>query len=97
MIDLAAFASLFFEASKEWRTPNVARFGILEDANKEDVVQKLISKGHTLQWVDETRLRRLKENGWSPVTERDKIGRPTIFMDRLSELVLVHRPPRHDT
>jgi hypothetical protein len=52
MIDLAALASLFFEASKEWSTPTVARFGLLDDAKKEDVVQKLISKGiHYNGWM----------------------------------------------
>jgi hypothetical protein len=46
-----------------------------------------------LQWVKDTRLRALKRGGWAPVYERDAIGRPTIFTDRLQELVLIHRPP----
>jgi hypothetical protein len=91
MIDLAALGSLFFEASKEWREPKVASFNPLDDAEKEQVVRDLKTKGHELQWVHEHRLRQLKQSGWMPVVERDRIGRPTIFMDRLKELILVHR------
>ena len=93
MIDLAALATLFFEASKEWIEPKVARFDPYSEAEKEDVVVKLRKKGHELQWVKDTRLRALKRGGWAPVYERDAIGRPTIFTDRLQELVLIHRPP----
>lgn len=92
MIDLAALASLFFEASNEWREPKVARFDPPEDAEREEVVRDLMSKGHELQWANEHRLRQLKRDGWRAVAERDLIGRPTVFMDRLAELVLVHRP-----
>jgi hypothetical protein len=49
--------------------------------------------GHTLSWARETRLRQLKREGWKPVFERDMMGRPSIFMHRLEELVLVHRAP----
>ena len=34
MIDLAALAALFFDASKEWTEPKVARFDPLSDAEK---------------------------------------------------------------
>ena len=64
----------------------------LPDAEKEEVVLDLRKKGHELQWARDTRLRALKREGWEPVYERDAIGRPTIFTDRLQELVLVHRP-----
>jgi len=57
MIDLAALATLFFEASKEWSTPKVARFDPLEDAEKEEVFRNLKEKGHTLQWVDASWMR----------------------------------------
>ena len=93
MIDLAALAALFFVASKEWTEPKVARFDPLSDAEKEEVVLNLQKRGHELQWVRDTRLRALKRAGWAPVYERDAIGRPTIFTDRLQELVLIHRPP----
>ncbi|MFZ0149121.1 MAG: hypothetical protein WBG18_23235 [Xanthobacteraceae bacterium] len=96
MIDLVALAGLFGEAfglTKNWTAPNVARFERLEDAEQEKAVRDLKAAGHEFGWVRETRLRQLKREGWKPVFERDKIGRPTIFMDRLQELVLVHRPP----
>jgi len=51
MIDLAALAALFFEASKEWTEPKVARFDPYSEAEKEDVVVKLREKGHELHWV----------------------------------------------
>jgi hypothetical protein len=100
MIDLAALGSLLMEifgASKEWREPKIVRFSLLEEANKEQVVRDLWARGDELQWVHvyEERLRELKRKGWVPVVERDRVGRPTVFMDRKSELILVHRskPP----
>src|SRR5262245_50419 len=95
MIDLAALGSLFVEifgASKEWQ-PKIARIDPPEDAEKEQIVRDLKAKKHELQWINELRLREAKRNGWTPVVERDLIGRPTVYMDRLSELILVHRPP----
>jgi hypothetical protein len=95
MIDLAALVSLFGEAlgaTKGWTQPRIARFERLDDAERETVVHELRAAGHELQWGRETHLRQLKRDGWKPVFERDAIGRPTIFMDRLEELVLVHRP-----
>jgi len=95
MIDLAALGSLFVEifgASKEWTEPKIARFDPVDEANKEPIVRDLMARGDKLQWVNEMRLRELKRNGWTPVVERDRIGRPTVFMDRLSELILVNRP-----
>jgi hypothetical protein len=94
MIDLAALGSLFVEifgASKEWTEPKIARFDPVDEANKEPIVRDLMARGDKLQWADEMRLRELKRNGWTPVVERDRIGRPTVFMDRLSEVILVHR------
>jgi hypothetical protein len=96
MIDLVALAGLFGEAfglTKNWTVPAIARFERLEDAEQEPVVRDLKATRHELFWARETRLRQLKREGWKPVFERDKIGRPTIFMDRNQELVLVHRPP----
>jgi hypothetical protein len=95
MIDLVALMGLFgevFGLAKNWRVPTVARFERLEDAEQEKVFRDLKAAGHEFGWVREARLRQLKREGWKPVFERDKIGRPTIFMDRLQELVLVHRP-----
>ena len=93
MIDLAALAALCFDASKEWTEPKVARFDPLSDAEKEEVVLNLRKNGHEFLWAKETRLRALKREGWEPIYERDAIGRPNIFTDRLQELVLIHRSP----
>jgi hypothetical protein len=95
MIDLAALGSLFFEASKEWRDPKVIRIDPLDSIEQEQVVRDLKAKRHELQWANAIRLRQLAHNGWKPVFERDRIGRPSIFMDRLEELILVHRPPKN--
>jgi hypothetical protein len=90
MIDLAALASLFFEASKEWRAPAVVRLHRISDADREPVVQRLKAEGCNVRFVVETRLRQLSREGLKPVTERDKIGRPTVFMDRLQKTILVY-------
>jgi hypothetical protein len=94
MIDLAALGSLFvdvFGISKEWSTPKMIRFEHLDDILHEKVVRDLEAEGHELIWVREARLRPLQREGWKPVIERDKFGRPSIFVDRREELVLVHR------
>jgi hypothetical protein len=90
MIDLVGLVGTFYEASKEWREPKVVRFDLLQDAESEPVVKDLKSKGHKLAWVRESRMRQLSREGWKPVTEYDAIRRPTIFMDRLQELVMMH-------
>jgi hypothetical protein len=56
-------------------------------------VRDLRTKGHKIELRGELELRQLARKGWKPVIERDAIGRPYIFVDRLDELVLVHRPP----
>ena len=97
MIDLAALGSLFvdvFGISKEWSTPKMIRFEHLDDILHEKVVRDLEAEGHELIWVREARLRPLQREGWKPVIERDKFGRPSIFVDRREELVLVHRAPQ---
>ena len=100
MIDLAALGSLFvdvFGISKEWSTPKMIRFEHLDDILHEKVVRDLEAEGHELIWVREARLRPLQREGWKPVIERDKFGRPSIFVDRREELVLVHRAPQTGT
>jgi hypothetical protein len=92
MIDLAALAALFYETSKEWREPTVIRIAPLAAAEQEPIVQAIKAQGHQLRWIREEGLRQMARDGWKPVTERDKIGRPSIFMDKASELLLVHRP-----
>jgi len=97
MIDLAALGGLFvdvFGISKEWSTPKMIRFEHLDDILHEKVVRDLEAEGHELIWVREARLRPLQREGWKPVIERDKFGRPSIFVDRREELVLVHRAPQ---
>jgi len=99
MIDLAALGSLFVEifgASKEWTVPKIVRFDPLDDAENEQVVRDLRARGHRLDWVYEHRLRQLKRDGYKPVFERDRVGRPSVFMDLKSELILVHKPPAAD-
>ena len=60
--------------------------------DNEEVVIKLKAKGHEVAWPNATRMRQLKREGWVPVVEHDRLRRPTIFTDRLEELILVHRP-----
>ena len=77
-----------------WFRPKVIRLESLLDVEEEQVVRRLRSKGHELHWVLETRLREFQRDGWKPVTQWDKTGRRSIFMDNREELVLLHRRPR---
>ena len=77
-----------------WFRPKVVRLEYLLDAEDEEVVCHLRAKGHELHWVLETRLREFQRDGWKPVTQWDKTGRRSIFMDNREELVLLHRRPR---
>ena len=74
-----------------WFRPKVVRLESLLDAEDEQVVRRLRTKGHELHWALETRLRQLRRDGWKPVTQWDKIGRRSIFMDNREELILLHR------
>ena len=91
MIDLVGLAALFFEASKEWREPQTARIRPLSAIEHEPIYQRLKADGHEMSWANETKVRQLAREGWRPVTDRDAIKRPIIFMDRDSKLVLMHR------
>jgi hypothetical protein len=49
-----------------WFRPKVIRFEYLLDAEDEQVVRRLRTKGHELHWALETRLRQLQRDGWKP-------------------------------
>ena len=91
LIDLTGLASLFYEASKEWTEPKVVRVHRLSAIEHEPVFQRHKADGDEMHWAAETKVYQLASEGWRPVTERDAIKRPVIFMDRNSELVLLYR------
>ena len=76
-----------------WFRPKVVRLDYLMDAEDVEVVGHLRAKGHELHWVLETRLREFQRDGWKPVTQWDKTGRRSIFMDDREEIILLHRRP----
>ena len=80
-----------FGGLEGWVRPKVVRLEYLLDAEDEQVVRHLRTKGHELHWVLETQLGQLQRDGWKPVTQWDKIGRRSIFMDRREEIILLHR------
>jgi hypothetical protein len=82
-----------FGGLEGWFRPKVVRLEYLLDAEDEKVVRRLRTKGHELHWTLETRLRELQRDGWKPVTQWDKTGRRSIFMDGREEIILLHRPP----
>lgn len=82
-----------FGAFRGWLRPKVVRFEYLIDAEEEKIVRQLRAKGHELHWVLVTRLPQLQRDGWKRVTQWDRIGRRSIFMDRREEIILLHRPP----
>jgi hypothetical protein len=91
MIDLVIVAALFFEASKEWREPQDVRIHPLSAIEHEPIYQRLKANGHEMSWAKDTKVRQLAREGWRPVTERDSIRRPIVFMDRDGEQMLMHR------
>ena len=76
-----------------WFRPQVFRLESLMHSEDEEVVRRLRAKGHELHWILETRLREFQRDGWKPVTQWDKTGRRSIFMDNREELVLLHKRP----
>ena len=46
-----------------WFRPKVVRLEYLMDAEDEEVVRRLRTKGHELHWVLETRLREFQSDG----------------------------------
>jgi hypothetical protein len=81
-----------FSGLAVWFRPKVVRLEYLMDAEDEEVVRRG-AKGHELHWILETRLREFQRDGWKPVTQWDKTGRRSIFMDGREEIILLHRPP----
>jgi hypothetical protein len=96
MVDLVALARLFFDVSRDWTEPKVEIVHPLGEVDNEPAFQKLKAEGHELGWRLVISIHRLKRQGWAPITERDSIGRPTIFMDQEKELILMHRPPKKE-
>ena len=92
LIDLLEVVALFFTASKQWTKPEVAIIDPLEEAENEPAYKEAIAAGHKLGWLWAGRIRQHKRNGWKPVTERTKLGLPSIFMDRNKELILMYKP-----
>ena len=95
MFDLMAFVGLFKDAlgaAKNWTEENIAIIDTNE-ADQEPAVRALKDKGHKVERLRVEKMRRLHREGWRPIVKRDKILRPTVFMDRLKELMLFHRPP----
>jgi len=69
------------------------RFEHLLDAEEEQAVRRLRSKGHELHWALAKRLRQMQRDGWKRVTQWDNTGRLSIFMDEREEIILLHRSP----
>jgi hypothetical protein len=82
-----------FSGLAVWFRPKVVRLEYLMDAEDEEVVRRLRAKGHELHWILETPLGEFQRDGWKPVTQWDKTGRRSIFMDNREELILLHRRP----
>lgn len=76
-----------------WLRPKVVRFEHLLDAEDEQAVRRLRSKGHELHWALEKQRRQLQRDGWKRVTQWDNTGRLSIFMDDREEIILLHRTP----
>lgn len=91
MVDPSGILSFLLSLSEEWRNPNVIQIWPLNDIENEPAYQRITQEGHQVSWVAEHRLRSVSRDGWLPVTERDRVGRPSVFMDRNKELLLMYR------
>lgn len=91
MVDPGGILGFLLSLSEEWRNPNVIQIWPLDDIENEPAYQRIINEGHEVRWVAERRLRAVSRDGWQPVTERDRLGRPSVFMDRNNELLLMYR------
>lgn len=91
MVDPTGILSFLLNLSEEWREPNIVVISPLDDIDNEPAYQKVVEKGHKTRWVAERNLRRMSRDGWKPVTERDRLRRPSIFMDANKELLLMFR------
>jgi hypothetical protein len=92
MIDPSGILGVLYSLSKEWREPSIAIMSPISKVEDEPAYKKTVAEGCELCWVRLGKIRERHRNGWKPLTERDKLGRPTIFMDRNKEQVLMLRP-----
>lgn len=93
MIDPIGILGLLANLSDEWRDPSEALISPLSDIENEPTYQQAVKDGAEVAWVAERNVRRKHREGWQPLTERDRLGRPTIFMDARKELLLMARWP----
>ncbi len=98
MVDLVRLMGIFgdevFGPAQRWTKPKVTHFRLLAAVLEEPVVRRLHAAGHEFCWSREAQLPDRKHHGWKLVVQRDAVERPTIFMDRKEELVLLHRAQR---
>jgi hypothetical protein len=88
LIDVVRAVRLF---AVDCKKPKVACFRPLAVVLDEPTVQKLQAAHHEFRWSSEAELLARKNEGWWLALGHDSKGRPTIFMDREEELVLLHR------
>ena len=73
--------------------PELVPVFLLNDIEQDRIYIELKKHGCELHWSRKERLRQLSREGWEPVVDRTKTGRPQIFVDRLYELILLYRRP----
>ncbi len=89
--DLISLFGEAFVTAKGPAKPKIVCFRPLAAVLNKPAVYRLQAAGHEFLWSREEQLRERKLKGWKPVVERDAIGGFTVFMDRMEELVLLHR------
>lgn len=97
MIDPSGILGFLVSLSEEWREPSEAVISPLSDIENEPAYQKAIADGHKVRWVAERNLRPKAREGWKPLTERDKIGRPIVFVDANKEVLAMLRPSEKES
>lgn len=89
--DPTGILGLLYSLSAEWREVSEAIVSPQSDIENEPCYQKATSEGREVRWVAQEKVRRMSREGWKPLTERDKLLRPTIFVDRKKELLAMVR------
>lgn len=91
MVEPISILSFLLSLSGNWRNPNIIVISPISDIKNEPVYQRAIQKDQKTRWVAEKNLRRFSREGWEPLTERDNLARPSIFMDANKKLLVMCR------
>jgi len=89
MIELGTILGLLGPLAKNWTQPEVVPLDPISDIENEPAYQERKATGARFRWVIEGKLRAREREGWKPFYDRDGLQRPTVYVDRKRELLLM--------